>query len=118
MTIATSPLAPRSRRNRIAAGLAGAAAIAGALGACALSPTARIESQLAALGLSPQRAACMAGELTERLDRRDLGDLARFLGGLNRAESAGAVIDMMLRIDNPRAVSATAASAFRCAIRA
>lgn len=94
-----------------------AAACLCAVSACAtLSPASRIESQLVSLGISEPRAACLAEEISEDLDRDDLNDVADFLEGLNRAQSPGRAIDALLRIDNADAAAAIAAAALACAI--
>ncbi|MGF1544613.1 MAG: hypothetical protein ACFB00_08965 [Parvularculaceae bacterium] len=87
----------------------------GALTACATASEARIESQLNGIGVSPKRAGCVAGELGDRLDGGQLVELARFLDGVNRAETAGEGLDALLRIDDPRIAGAVAQSAFACA---
>jgi len=91
--------------------------------ACAtLSPRIRIENRLQELGMSENRAECLASELDERLDRLDerldRGDLesvAEFVGELNAASSAGETLDALLSIDNPRAASAIARAGVSCA---
>ena len=92
---------------------AGAAAL---LAACAtVSPRADVESRFIDFGLTPERAACLAGELDDRLDRNDLIDVANFVGGLSAASSAGEALDALLAIDNPRAASAIARAGISCA---
>lgn len=86
------------------------------LAACAtISPRVRIENRLVQFGLSHQRAACMADELDERLDRGDLAAVADFVGNLNDATSAGEALDALLAIDNPRAAAAIARASIACA---
>jgi len=92
-------------------------AAAAILGACAtLSPASRIQSQLVDLGISKSRASCIADELSDRLDRSDLNEVADFLDDINAAESAGGTIDRLAAIDNTRAAAAVAASAITCAL--
>ena len=87
-----------------------------ALGACAtLSPRMSIENRFVELGLSENRAECMAGELDDRLDRDDLSAVADFVGELNAAGSAGGVLDALLGIDNARAAAAIGAASVACA---
>ena len=84
--------------------------------ACAtLSPRIRIENRLQELGMSENRAECLASELDERLDRGDLESVAEFVGELNAASSAGQTLDALLSIDNPRAASAIARAGVSCA---
>ncbi|PQA88571.1 hypothetical protein [Hyphococcus luteus] len=84
--------------------------------ACAtLSPRVRIENRFVELGLSENKAECMAHELDERLDRDNMKAVADFVGELNAAGSAGGVLDAMLGIDNARAAAAIAASGVACA---
>ena len=84
--------------------------------ACAtLSPRIRIENRLQELGMSENRAECLASELDERLDRGDLESVAEFVGELNAASSAGETLDALLSIDNPRAASAIARAGVSCA---
>lgn len=87
-----------------------------ALGACAtFSPRAEVEQSFIDFGLSPDRSACLAGELDERLDRGDMQSVADFVGGLNRASSAGQALDALIAIDNPRAAAAIGAAGLSCA---
>lgn len=94
--------------------MAGLAALL--LASCAtVSPQMRIADRLFELGLSEQRADCLADALDERLDREDLSDVADFLGNLNAADSAGGALDAMLSIDNPRIATAIARASVSCA---
>ncbi|MEO1242966.1 MAG: hypothetical protein AAFX54_13750 [Pseudomonadota bacterium] len=84
--------------------------------ACAtLSPRIRIENRLQELGMSENRAECLASELDERLDRGDMEAVAEFVGELNEASSAGETLDALLSIDNPNAASAIARAGLACA---
>lgn len=84
--------------------------------ACAtISPRSRVEGNLAEFGISPKRAACLAGELADRLDRKDLVDVAEFLDNMNRASTAGGALDALLKIDNPWAAAAVAGAGIACA---
>jgi len=84
--------------------------------ACAtVSPRLRIEDRLFELGLSQERAECLADQLDERLDRRDLRDVADFLADLNDAGSAGGALDALLSIDNPRIVASIGRASVACA---
>lgn len=87
-----------------------------ALGACAsLSPRAEVQQSFVDFGLSPDRSACLAGELDERLDRSDMKGVAEFVGGLNQASSPGQALDALISIDNPRAAAAIGAAGLSCA---
>lgn len=95
------------------AGLLGASLM---LASCAsLSPRNRIEDRFFELGLSRERAECLAYELDERLDRSDLNDVADFLTDLNDAGSAGGALDALLAIDNPRIAASIARASVACA---
>ncbi|MFQ5564431.1 MAG: hypothetical protein ACE5FO_12790 [Parvularculaceae bacterium] len=84
--------------------------------ACAtVSPRSRVQGNLEELGVSPNRAKCLAGELDDRLDRKDLAHVAEFLDNMNRASSAGETLDALLTIDNPRAAAAVASAGIACA---
>ena len=82
---------------------------------CASVPSARLESQLIELGLSDDRAFCLADELKARLDTRDYDSVTSFVTSLNDAQSPGEGIDALLSIDNPVAAQAIARAAFSCA---
>lgn len=92
-----------------------------ALGACATMSTAsRIENRLIGLGASESSAACLAGELKRKLDRRQLRDVAAFLDRLDRLDRRGrpgGVIDALMEMDDPSAVAAVAAAGITCALR-
>ncbi len=86
------------------------------LASCAtVSPRIRIEDRFFELGLSRERAECLADELDERLDRGDLRDVADFLTDLNDAGSAGGALDALLSIDNPRIAASIARASVACA---
>ncbi|MEL6366038.1 MAG: hypothetical protein AAFR11_14475 [Pseudomonadota bacterium] len=92
-----------------------AAALAGGLAACA-SNTGAVKSELVALGVGDNRAACLADEFNERLDRDDMNDVAAFLKRLNDTDSPGNVLDVLLTIDNPRAAAVAPVVGASCAI--
>lgn len=86
------------------------------LASCAsLSPRSRIKDRFVELGVSRERAACLADELDDRLDRDDLNDVADFLTDLNDAGSAGGALDALLSIDNPRIAASIARASVACA---
>jgi hypothetical protein len=95
--------------------LLGASMMLASAACVTMSPASRIEKQLKSLGVGDQRAECLAGELDDNLDRRDLKDVADFLEGLNRAQGPGQALDALLRIDNPRAAAAIASAGIVCA---
>jgi hypothetical protein len=84
------------------------------LASCATAARATLKDRFRAIGLSADMADCMVDELDERLDDRDLQDLARYTVGLSRADTPLEAVESLLRIDNPRAVVAIGASAFSC----
>ncbi|GJL95350.1 MAG: hypothetical protein DHS20C05_17550 [Hyphococcus sp.] len=86
-----------------------------AVGCATVSPRVAIKDRFVEFGLSQERASCLADELDQRLDRNDLQDVADYVGGLNAADSAGAALDALLSIENPRATSAIAAAGLSCA---
>jgi len=86
------------------------------IAACAtVSPRIRVENRFQELGLSEKKAKCMANEIDDRLDRKDMKAVAEFVGNLNAAESAGQTLDALLSIDNARAAGAIAAAGVACA---
>jgi len=94
------------------------AALAAALVAgCAVSPKGRVQSQLQDLGVPDRRAECMAEEFDARLDGDDLDDVAEFLDAVNRNSDDRDVLDVLRRIDNPRAAGAAVAATATCAFR-
>ncbi len=84
------------------------------LASCATAAKATLNDRFRAIGLSPDMADCMVDDLDQRLDDRDLQDLARYTVGLSRADSAMEAVDSLLKIDNPRAVAAVGRAAFGC----
>ncbi|MEO1252680.1 MAG: hypothetical protein AAFW81_10080 [Pseudomonadota bacterium] len=86
------------------------------IAACAtLSPRGAIEDRFVELGISNERASCLADALDERLDRDDLRDVADFLENFQAAGSAGGVLDALLAIDNPRVATEIARASVSCA---
>jgi len=84
--------------------------------ACAsLSPRAALVENFIDFGLSRDRSVCLADELSDRLDRDDLVDIADYVGGLNVAESPGDALEALVRIENPRAAAAVARAGILCA---
>ena len=86
------------------------------LASCAsLSPRGQIKDRFVELGISRERAACLAEELDTRLDRDQLRDVADFLTDLNDAGSAGGALDALLSIDDPRIAASIARASVACA---
>ena len=91
-----------------------AALVFALLASCATAAKATLNDRFRAIGLSPEMADCMVDDIDQRLDDRDLQDLAEFTVGVARADSALEAIDSLRRIDNPRAVAAIGRAAFSC----
>ena len=92
----------------------GLGAVAAGLSACVTAATMTIENRLEQIGMSPEIAGCMAGQLRDRLSSEDLQDVARYTVGLSRAETSRQALEALARIDNPRAVAAIGASGVSC----
>ncbi len=91
--------------------IAGGAAV---LAACATS-TDTIEKRLVNLGLERDRAACMAGDLDDRLNDRQLSELAGFATNLDRADTAVEAIGALKAVEDPLIARAVVASSVACA---
>ena len=87
------------------------------IASCATSGTSRLQQQFIAIGLSPDRAECLVGELSERLNRKDIKEISGFLDGVNRAQTAGETLDAVLAMDNAAVTKAMASSGVACAFR-
>ncbi len=87
-----------------------------AIGACSTVDRMTIADRLQNLGISRDRAECMARELDDRLNDDQLRRFARFTVELDRAESALQAIGALRQIDEPRIARAVTSSAFSCAI--
>lgn len=81
---------------------------------CATAARATLLDRFQAIGLPKEMAVCMVDDLDERLDDRDMQDLARYTVGLARADTPNAAVTQLMNIDNPRAVAAVGRSAFSC----
>ena len=81
---------------------------------CATVAKATLEDRFQKIGIPEDTAVCMANDLDERLSDEDLSDLARYTVSLTRADTTEKAIKALSRIDNPRAVTAIAASAISC----
>lgn len=89
-------------------------AAAAYLASCATVASATIENRLVDLGLSEQRAGCMADELNARLDDGDMTRLARHTVTLARSDSPGEVVDALAGIDDFGITRAVIASGTAC----
>lgn len=89
-------------------------AAATALSACSTVATATIENRLVNIGLSEQRAGCMADELDARLDDDDMTKLARHTINLSRSDTPGEALDALASIDDFGIARAVVASGTAC----
>lgn len=87
------------------------------LAACATVSRMTIEDRLENLGLSRDRAECMATELDDRLNDEQLAKFARFTVDLDRASGPLEAIRSLRQIDDNRISGAVTASAFSCALQ-
>ncbi|MEO1658344.1 MAG: hypothetical protein AAFR65_11520 [Pseudomonadota bacterium] len=87
---------------------------AAALAACATS-TDTIEKRLVNLGLDEGRAGCMAEDLDNRLNDKQLSEFAGFTTNLDRAETPVQAIASLKSIDDPLIARAVVASSVACA---
>jgi len=76
--------------------------------------TATLENRLQAIGLSADTASCMATDLNESLSQDDVIDLTRYTFNIATSSSTLGVIRELLKIDNPRAVSAVGKAGVSC----
>lgn len=90
--------------------------LAGALLAASCATVARVtlEDRFQAIGIPEGVAVCMVDDLDDRLSDEDLQDLARYTVRLARADSTLEAVRSLMRIDNPRAVTAIGRSALGC----
>lgn len=84
------------------------------LASCATAARVTLNDRFRAIGLSAKMADCMVDDLDQRLDNRDLQDLARYTVGLSRADTPLEAVESLMKIDNPRAVAAIGRAAFGC----
>lgn len=73
------------------------------------------------LGLGKRSAECMAHELDDRLRKREMKGLAKFLDGVDavsveRKRRPGKVAVLLAAIDNPHIVEAAAKAGVSCTI--
>lgn len=93
---------------------AATAALCAALAACATVARVTLEDRFQAIGISKETALCMVDDLDQRLSDDDLEDLARYTLNVARAPSTIEAVRALMRIDNPRAVTAIGKSAVQC----
>lgn len=84
------------------------------LSSCATVAKVTLEDRFQAIGIPEGVAVCMVDDLDERLSDEDLQDLARYTVRLARADSTVAAVRSLMKIDNPRAVTAIGRSALGC----
>ncbi|MCB2113169.1 MAG: hypothetical protein KDD85_06430 [Parvularculaceae bacterium] len=99
---------------RIWGQLAGAGIAFVLLASCATAAKYTLRDRFEAIGLSPAMAGCMVDDLDDRLDDRDLRDLADYSVSISRADTPLEAVERLLEIDNPRAVAAVGRAAFSC----
>ena len=85
------------------------------LSACATASKYTIEDRLRDLGLSRGQASCMADELGDRLNDRELRDFARFTDQITEPDSPNRVFAALNNISDERIARAVAASSLACA---
>jgi len=81
---------------------------------CATAARYTLQDRFRAIGIPAGTADCMVDDLEQRLSGEDVQDLARYTLQLSRAESTFAAVQSLMRIDNPRAVTAVGRSAVGC----
>lgn len=81
---------------------------------CATVARATLEDRFQAIGIPEKTALCMVDDLDQRLSDDDLQDLARYTLNVARAPSTLEAVRALMRIDNPRAVTAIGKSAVGC----
>ena len=91
-----------------------ALAAVGILSGCATAARATLENRFQAIGIPEGTAVCMVDDLSDELNAQDLSDLARYTFRIARAPSTIAAIRELIKIDNPRAVSAVGRAGFNC----
>lgn len=84
------------------------------LAGCATAARYTLQDRFRAIGLPESTADCMVDELDQRLSSEDLQDLAQYTVRLARADSTMAAIRSLMKIDNPRAVTAIGSSGVSC----
>ncbi len=94
--------------------------LAMSLTACA-SPRKQVAGELRDLGVGKRGAECMAHEMDDRLRKREMKALAKFLDGVNavsddRKRRPGKVAILFAGIENPVIARAAAKASVSCTI--
>ena len=92
----------------------GAIAVAVCITGCATVAKVTLEDRFQAIGIPAGTAECMVDDLDTRLSDEDLQDLARYSINVARQDSTLGAVRELMRIDNPRAVTAIGKSAVGC----
>lgn len=92
--------------------------LAGALGACSMSPRERVEDGLRDMGMAKRPAKCMAEELDDRLAKRDMKTLAKFLEEAGERGDArpALILDSIEHMDDPAITTAAAKAGISCTL--
>jgi hypothetical protein len=86
------------------------------LSACATASRFTIEDRLRELGLSREYSGCIADELAQRLDSRELNEFARFTVRITGGGDRDDIIRSLSDISNDRIARAVSAAALSCVI--
>ena len=94
--------------------------LAMSLAACA-SPRKQVAGELRDLGMGKRTANCMAQEMDDRLRKKEMKGLAKFLDGVdavstNRKRRPGKIVALLAAADNPRITEAAAKAGVSCTI--
>ena len=90
------------------------------LAACA-SPRKQVAGELRDLGMGKRSANCMAHEMDDRLRKREMKALAKFLDGVDavsvdRKRRPGKVAALLAAIENPAITRAAAKAGVSCTL--
>lgn len=81
---------------------------------CATAARYTLQDRFRAIGLPADTADCMVDDLDDRLSNDDLQDLAKYTLRISRADSTLGALRELMKIDNPRAVTAIGAAGISC----
>ncbi len=84
------------------------------LASCTTIASATLDNRLQAIGLPPETASCMAGDLEQNLSQDDLIDLTRYTFSVASASGPVEIVRSLMEIDNPRAVTAIGNAGISC----
>ena len=104
----------RLKLNRLVGALGAGWVMTSLVTGCATIAGATLENRLQAIGLPANTATCMATDLNENLSSDDVIDLTRYTFSVASADSAVGIIRELLKIDNPRAVTAVGQASLSC----